>query len=905
VAIEPEEQQNTEPDGGPEEQPVDQPGDSPAEEETGPAISELGILPLRNTVVYPHMPHQLTAGRDRSLRVLEAAEGDSVIGIFSQRDAEVEEPSQTDLFEFGTIAKIHRIFKMPDGTVRLIVQGLGRGRLLEMVREEPFLTARIQAVEETGDEESMTVKALTRTVSTQFQAIVDLSPQLPDELKVVAVNIGHPGRLADLVAFYLDLPVVEKQDVLELSELGKRLEYVTGLLAREQEILEVGASIQSQVQEKMGRSQREHYLREQLRHIQKELSGSDPMTAEMEELRVQVEAADLPEETREAAERELSRLEHMMTGAPEYSVARNYLDWILSLPWSKSSEDHLDLKQSAKVLDRDHFGLDKVKERILEYLAVRRLREQMKGPILCFVGPPGVGKTSLGKAIAAAMGREFIRISLGGVHDEAEVRGHRRTYVGALPGRIIQGIKKAGTNNPVFMLDEIDKVGADFRGDPSSALLEVLDPEQNFSFEDNYLDVAFDLSKVLFITTANLMAPVPPALRDRMEEIAIPGYTPNEKVQIARRHLLPRQLEEHGLKATRLEIGDEVVERLIEDYTREAGVRNLERHLGTICRKAARKFVEGRRRRITVKMGTLEDYLGPNLFFREMAEARAEIGVATGLAATAVGGEILFIEATSMRGKKSLILTGQLGEVMQESAQTALSYLRSKADDLGIESDVFEDTDIHLHVPAGATPKEGPSAGVALAIAMVSLFTDRKVRSDVAMTGEITLRGRVLPVGGVRDKVLAAQRAGIHTVILPARNERDLEEVPENIRSAMHFELAESFDDVLGIAMEGGGSTGRGKRRKTSRAVGKKAAKMKAPKKKAATKKATEKKAVKKKVAEKKGARGARARPKSGAGSKRAPRAAPTGTTRTSKKPKARSKPKTTPRARTKRPSPP
>jgi len=872
VAIEPEEQQNAEPEGGPEEQRVDEAGDSPAAADTVPSITELGILPLRNTVVYPHMPHQLTAGRARSLRALEAAEGDNVIGIFAQRDAEVEEPSQADLFEFGTIAKIHRVFKMPDGTVRLIVQGLGRGQLLEMVREEPFLTARIQAVEETGDEESMTVKALTRTVSSQFQAIVDLSPQLPDELKVVAVNIGHPGRLADLVAFYLDLPVVEKQDVLELGELSKRLEYVTGLLAREQEILEVGASIQSQVQEKLGRSQREHYLREQLRHIQKELSGSDPMTAEIEELRVQVEAADLPEETREAAERELSRLEHMMTGAPEYSVSRNYLDWILALPWSKSSEDHLDIVQSAKVLDRDHFGLDKVKERILEYLAVRRLREQMRGPILCFVGPPGVGKTSLGKAIAAAMGREFIRISLGGVHDEAEVRGHRRTYVGALPGRIIQGIKKAGTNNPVFMLDEIDKVGADFRGDPSAALLEVLDPEQNFSFEDNYLDVAFDLSKVLFITTANLMAPVPPALRDRMEEIDIPGYTPNEKVEIARRHLLPRQLVENGLKATRLEIGDEVVERLIEDYTREAGVRNLERHLGTICRKAARKFVEGHRRRITVKTRALENYLGPHLFYREVAEARAEVGVATGLAATAVGGEILFIEATSMRGKKSLILTGQLGEVMQESAQTALSYLRSKADDLGIESDVFEDTDIHLHVPAGATPKEGPSAGVALAIAMVSLFTDRKVRSDVAMTGEITLRGRVLPVGGVRDKVLAAQRAGIHTVILPARNQRDLEEVPENIRSAMQFELAESFDDVLGIAMEGGTPAGRGKGRKTSRAAGKKVSKMKAPKKK--------------------GGRGGRLRPKSGAGSGSA--------SKTKAKPKARpgAKSKIAPKAR-------
>lgn len=818
MAIESEEQQSAEPDGSPPEEPLDQSLEPPAEQEAAPTISELGILPLRNTVVYPHMPHQLTAGRDRSLRALDVAtDGDSIIGIFAQRDVEVEEPSQADLFEFGCIAKIHRVFKLPDGTVRLIVQGLSRGQLLEVVREDPYLTGRVQSVAESGDEDSMTVKALTRTIRSQFQAIVDLSPQLPDELKVVVVNIGHSGRLADLVAFYLDLPVQEKQDVLELSELDRRLEYVTGLLAREQEILEVGASIQSQVQEKLGRSQREHILREQLRHIQKELSGSDPMTAEVEELRVQVEAAELPEEAAEAAGREVSRLEHMMAGSPEYSVSRNYLDWILALPWSRSSEDHLDIVQSAEVLDRDHFGLDKVKDRILEYLAVRRLREQMKGPILCFVGPPGVGKTSLGKAIAAAMGREFIRISLGGVHDEAEVRGHRRTYVGALPGRIIQGIKKAGTNNPIFMLDEIDKVGADFRGDPSAALLEVLDPEQNFSFEDHYLDVPFDLSKVLFITTANLMAPVPPALRDRMEEIPISGYTPNEKVQIARLHLLPRQLEEHGLKASKLQIGDEVVERLIEDYTREAGLRNLERHLGTICRKAARKFVEGRRQRIALKPRALEDYLGPNIFFREVAESKAEVGVATGLAATAVGGEILFIEATSMKGKKSLILTGQLGEVMQESAQTGLSYLRSRADDLGIDAKVFEDTDIHLHVPAGATPKEGPSAGVALAIAMVSLFTGRKVRSDVAMTGEITLRGRVLPVGGVRDKVLAAQRAGIRTVILPARNERDLQEVPDNIREAIDFELAEDFDDVLAIAVQGEAPNGRGGRRKASR----------------------------------------------------------------------------------------
>ncbi|MFH1568468.1 MAG: endopeptidase La, partial [Gemmatimonadota bacterium] len=672
------------------------------------------------------------------------------------------------------------------------------------VLEQPYLKARVEPIAETGDEESMTVQALKRTASAQFQAIIDLSPQLPDELKVVAVNIDHAGRLADLVAFYIDLPLEEKQKVLELADIGQRLEYVTGLLAREQEILEVGASIQSQVQEKLGKSQREHYLREQLRHIQKELSGSDPMTAEVEELRRQVAEAKLPKETREAAERELGRLDQMMPGAPEYSVIRTYLDWLLTLPWEKSTEDHLDLKKAGAVLDEDHYGLEKVKERVLEYLAVRRLRRQMKGPILCFVGPPGVGKTSLGRSIARAMGREFVRISLGGVHDEAEIRGHRRTYVGALPGRIIQGMKKAGSNNPIFMLDEIDKVGADFRGDPAAALLEVLDPEQNYSFEDHYLDVPFDLSKVLFITTANLLAPVPPALRDRMEEIAIPGYTPNEKQEIARRHLLPRQLEEHGLDAKRLLVSDGVVTRLIEEYTREAGLRNLERQLGTLCRKAARRFVEGRRRQIRIGEQELEDYLGPAPFYPEVAEGKGEVGVATGLAATAAGGEILFIEATRMKGKKSLILTGQLGEVMQESAQTALSYLRSRAEELGIDADLFEDSDIHLHVPAGATPKEGPSAGVALAITMLSLFTGKPVRSDVAITGEITLRGRVLPVGGIRDKVLAAERAGIKTVILPKRNSKDLEEVPVAVRESMHFVLAEHFDEVLAVALASG-----------------------------------------------------------------------------------------------------
>ena len=741
-------------------------------------VSQIAILPLRNAVVYPLMPHQLTAGRERSIRALEvAAENDSVVGLFSQRDGGVEEPTEADLYGVGTVAKIVRLWRMPDNSVRLIVQGQSRARLEAITQEKPFIQGRVRSLPDQGDPESMALKALARTVSTQFQAIVDLSPQLPDELKVVAVNMDHPGRLADFVTFYVDVQLEEKQEVLELAGMRRRLEYVTALLAREQEILEVGASIQSQVQEKVGKTQREYFLREQLKQIQKELGGSDPLAAETDELRTRIEEADLSAEAAEAAQREVGRLEQMMPGAPEYSVVRTYLDWLLDLPWHETTEDQLDIGRARRILDGDHFGLAKVKERILEHLAVRHLRQEIKGPILCFVGPPGVGKTSLGRSIARAMGRRFTRISLGGVHDEAEIRGHRRTYIGALPGRIIQGIKKAGANNPVFMLDEIDKVGTDFRGDPGAALLEVLDPEQNFSFEDNYLDVPFDLSKVLFITTANLLSPVPPALRDRMEEIPIPGYAPDEKIAIAQKHLLPRQREEHGIRDTQLKVADHTMLRLIREFTHEAGVRNLERNLGTICRKVVRRFVEsGTKRSVSVASRRLEDYLGPAQFFPEVAARKPEIGVATGLAATAAGGEILFIEATRMPGgKKGLILTGRLGEVMRESAQTALSYLRARTDALGIGREDFDEYDIHLHVPAGATPKEGPSAGIALAVALVSLFTGRRIRSDVAMTGEITLRGRVLPVGGIRDKVLAAQRAGIRAVILPARNERDLE----------------------------------------------------------------------------------------------------------------------------------
>jgi ATP-dependent Lon protease len=767
--------------------------------------AEMPILPVRHTVVYPYMPHQLTAGGARALRTLEAAaEDNGLLAIFAQKNLDAEEAGAADLYRTGTATKIHKLWRMPDGTVRLIIQGLARCGLGELVQEAPFLRGRILRLEDEGDLESTQVQALTRTVHRQFKAIVEMTPNMARELQIIATNIDHPGRLADFVVSNLDLALEEKQKLLELLDVPQRLEYLTGLLAREQEILEVGMKIQAQVQEKLGKSQREYYLREQLKHIQKELAGEDPQLAEGEELRAKVEESKLSPEAREAAERELRRLEQMNSSSPEYSMSRTYLDWLLALPWAVSTQDDLDLGAAARVLAEDHYGLEKVKDRILEFLAVRRLRQETKGPILCFVGPPGVGKTSLGRSIARALGRKFLRISLGGVHDEAEIRGHRRTYIGSMPGRIVQGLRKAGANNPVFMLDEIDKLGADFRGDPASALLEVLDPEQNNTFGDHYLDVPFDLSKVLFIATANLLGPVPPALRDRMEEIPIPGYTPDEKLQIARRHLLPRQVEGHGLRSGQLQLADEALARLIGEYTREAGLRQLERQLGALCRKAARRIVEGKRRRFKLKAGELEEYLGPAHFFAESKAGKGEVGVVTSLAATAVGGEILFIEATRMQGKEQLILTGQLGEVMRESARTALSYLRTRAGDWGVEPKALGEADIHIHVPAGATPKEGPSAGVALTLALVSLFTGRAVRSDVAMTGEITLRGRVLPVGGIRDKVLAAQRAGIRRVILPSRNANDLEEIPPPIRAQMRFELVERFDQVLELALLNG-----------------------------------------------------------------------------------------------------
>ena len=809
---------------------------------------ELGIFPLRNSVVYPFMPQQLTASRSHSIAVIEAAEAeDNLMGIFAQKDPNAEEPGVDELFGVGAIAKIHKVWRLPDGSVRLIVQGVSRATMGDVVQSKPHLRAALKPLEDRGEADAMAVQAMCRSVHQQFQSMVKMLPHLPDELQIMVVNIDHPGRLADFIASNLDLQIEEHQRLLEALEIEERLEHLTELLARELDILEVGNRIQTQVQEKLGKSQRDYFLREQLRLIQKELSGSDPMLAEVDELREKIAMAGMSVEAEEAVVRELGRLEKMQQSSPEYSVVRTYLDWMIELPWSKATADDLDTGEAGRILDEDHYGLDKIKERVLEYLAVRTLRQEMKGPILCFVGPPGVGKTSLGQSIARALGRKFVRISLGGVHDESEIRGHRRTYIGALPGRIVQGLRKAGTNNPVFMLDEIDKLGADFRGDPAAALLEVLDPEQNNTFADHYLDVPFDLSKVMFIATANLLGPVPGPLRDRMEEIPLSGYTPEEKAQIARRHLLPRQLAEHGIDQHHLQIDDGALDRLIEDYTREAGLRNLERTLGTISRKVARKFVEGRKRRINVDAKGLEAFLGTAPFFHESAETSAEVGVVTGLAATAAGGEILFIEATRMPGRKNLMLTGQLGDVMQESARAALSWLRAEAENLKIAADVFDESDIHLHVPAGATPKEGPSAGIALATALVSLFTGRPVKTGIAMTGEITLRGRVLPVGGIRDKVLAAQRAGIRTVVLPKHNSADLDDVPAPIRRRLRFVLVDHIDEVLRAVLDK-----KARRKKSAKKIiAKKADGKKPTAKKASAQKATKKSVAKKAVAKK------------------------------------------------------
>ncbi len=762
---------------------------------------ELPILPMRESVLYPRMLLPLMVSQERLVKLIDAAVlANKMIGIVAIKNREEGEIKPEHLFEVGCVAYILKMVKMPNNGLRLLIQGTSRVRVTEYTQQDPYLRAKVIPLEEQG-EKTTEVQALMIGVKGIFQKVVELAPNLPADLAIMAMNLEEPGALADLIASTLNLSVEEKQGILEVLGVKERLEKVNRALTKELSVLELGSKIQSQVREGIDKSQREYLLREQLKAIQKELGEKDERTVEIDELRKRMVEAKLPPEAMKEGERELDRLAKMPPAAAEYTVARTYLDWLIELPWAKSTEDNLEIRMAQQVLDEDHYDLEKVKKRILEYLAVRKLKADMKGPILCFVGPPGTGKTSVGKSIAKALGRKFIRMSLGGVRDEAEIRGHRRTYVGALPGRIIQGIRKAGSNNPVFMLDEIDKLGMDFRGDPSAALLEVLDPEQNYSFSDHYLDVPFDLSKVMFVTTANILDPIPPALRDRMEILELLGYTEEEKLKIAKEYLVPKQIEAHGLSAEKIKIEESAVARIIREYTREAGVRGLEREIANVCRGVARGVAEGQEGLTVVDAQKIPSHLGPAKFFAEVAERTSEPGVATGLAWTPTGGEIIFVEATLMKGRKGFTLTGQLGEVMKESAQAALSYVRSKARALKIPENFFEQGDIHIHVPAGAIPKDGPSAGVTMFTALLSLLTKRSVRSDVAMTGEITLRGLVLPVGGIKEKVLAARRAGIRAVILPKRNEKDLEEIPEEVKKDMKFHFVHRMDEIIPIAL--------------------------------------------------------------------------------------------------------
>ena len=722
-------------------------------------------------------------------------------GSSLKRRSEIEDPKENDLYSVGVAALILRMIRELDGSQRVIVQGVSRIKVKEYIQREPYFKARSETMED-SPVQGVEIEALMMNLKNLFQRAVELAPYLTAELGTMVSNIKSPAILADLIASNLNLSTPEKQGILETFDVRERLTKVHLFLNKEVQVLELGNKIQSQVKEDMDRTQREYYLREQLKAIKKELGELDEHSTEIKELREKIKKAKMPPEALAAAEKELDRLAKIPPASAEYTVARTYLDWLVELPWSETTEDNLDIDNAQKILDEDHYDLEKVKKRILEYLAVRKLKADMKGPILCFVGPPGVGKTSLGRSIARTMGRKFIRISLGGVRDEAEIRGHRRTYVGALPGRIIQGIKKTGSNNPIFMLDEVDKIGMDFRGDPSSALLEVLDPEQNFSFSDHYIDVPFDLSKVMFITTANVLDTIPPALRDRMETLELPGYSEDQKMMIAKEFLIPKQINEHGLSSEFIEFQDAALQMIISSYTREAGVRNLEREIAAICRGVAKDVARGIKEKVVIGPELLHKFLGPVKFFLEVAERTSEPGVATGLAWTPTGGDIIFVEATKMRGEKGLTLTGQLGDVMKESAQAALAYVRSKSKELGIEEDFFEKNDIHIHVPAGAIPKDGPSAGITMFVALTSLLTNKPVRSDVAMTGEITLRGLVLPVGGIKEKVLAGMRAGIRTIILPKKNEKDLEEIPERIRNEMNFKFIQRMDEAIELALK-------------------------------------------------------------------------------------------------------
>ena len=780
-----------------------------SEEQVRPNVEQtaqgLPVLPVRDTVLFPHAVLPLTVGRESSVNLINSLGEDKTIVVVAQREARIDNPQPTDLYNIGTLATVHKVVKMPNQSLFVFTEGLERVRMADYLQLSPFLRARTEIIPEEEFRKTAEEEALHRNVLTLFQQIVATSPTLSDELQTVAMNIDDSGRLADFIASSLpSLATKDKQELLETTDIRVRLDRINRHLAKELEVQTLRSKIQSEVQDQVQQTQREYYLREQMKAIQKELGEQDETTRDIEELRAKIDAAGMPEEVKKEALKELTRLQRMSPMAADYSVTRNYIEWLAVLPWAKSSGGEVDINKAREVLDADHYDLQKVKDRILDYLSVRRLKPTMKGPILCFVGPPGVGKTSLGRSIARALGRKFTRLSLGGVHDEAEIRGHRRTYIGALPGQIIQGIRRAETNDPVFMLDEVDKLGRDWRGDPSSALLETLDPEQNNSFRDNYLDVPFDLSKVLFITTANQLDPVPEPLRDRMEIIELQGYTEDEKVHIAERYLVPRQIDENGLKADQIEFSEESLRHIIRHYTREAGVRSLERNIGTICRKQARRIAEGKPDKLVVSNDDIKKFLGGEKIRvdTEIAERTKRPGVAVGLAWTPTGGDVLFVEVNKMKGKGNFTMTGQIGQVMQESMQAALTWVRSHANDLGIGEDFFSNHDLHIHVPAGAIPKDGPSAGVTMVTAIVSLLTDRAVRPYMAMTGEITLSGNVLPVGGIKEKFLAAKRAGVHDIILPGENKMNVEEdiLPEQLAGVtVHY--VNTIDEALNVAL--------------------------------------------------------------------------------------------------------
>jgi ATP-dependent Lon protease len=764
---------------------------------------KLPVLLLRDIVVFPYMIAPLFVGREKSKAAIDnSLSTHRMILLLTQKEMEVEDPKREDVYDVGTVALIMRMLKLPDGRIRILAQGLIRAKIESYEDDQGYIQAQISVLHEPDIKESgIENEALIRNVRSGLEKATSMGKNIPPEVLIIAANVEEMGRLADLTAANLELRVEDAQKILEVTDPVQRLKRVYELLTKELELLDMQSRITTEAKGEMDKLQRQYYLRQQVKAIQKELGEGTEIQEEIKAYQDKLAKLKVAAEVREELDKQITRLAQMHPESAETAVVRNYLDWMFALPWNKATVDNLDLKKAKKILDEDHYGLNKVKERILEYLAVRSLSKKLKGPILCFVGPPGVGKTSLGKSIARALGREFIRISLGGVRDEAEIRGHRRTYVGAMPGRIVQGIRRASSNNPVFMMDEVDKIGADFRGDPSSALLEVLDPEQNYSFRDHYLGVPFDLSKVMFITTANLLDPIQPAFRDRMEVLELPGYTEEEKLQIALQHLVPKEVKEHALDGKLILFTPGALKRMIELYTREAGVRNLEREIASVCRKVARKVAEGKRKLYRITGGNVEKYLGPPRIFKDQLLKKDQVGVATGVAWTATGGEILFVEVTKMKGKGSLSLTGSLGDVMKESAQAALSYARAHAEDYAIDPDIFAEFDFHIHIPEGAIPKDGPSAGITIATALISVCTDSKVRRDVAMTGEITLRGNVLPVGGVKEKVLAAQRAGVRRMIIPAPNKKDLLDIPPKILKNMEFIFVEEIKDVFDHAL--------------------------------------------------------------------------------------------------------